>query len=39
MLLIVPYQHPQLREKIVTEFAPQNNLLCLCLLNSIACLR
>ena len=31
--------HPELREKIVTEFALQNNLLCLSLLNSISCLR
>ena len=31
--------HPELREKIVTEFAPQNNLLCLSLLNSISRLR
>ena len=31
--------HPELRQKIVTEFAPQNNLLCLSLLNCIGCLR
>ena len=31
MLLIIPYPctHPELREKIVTEFAPQNSLFCL----------